>query len=84
MFVCFCFADERKARDVYDSIRAWTCRIGRIEKLYAFAFQPPKQEKEFDGWSVYNVRNEWKRQGLSEKGPDRGWRITDLNSDYAV
>ena len=44
-YVCFCFDNERKARDVYDSIRAWTCKLGRIEKLYAFSYQPQKPER---------------------------------------
>lgn len=84
MFVCFCFTDDRKARDVYDSIRAWTCKIGRVEKLYAFAYQPQQAEKNFDGWSLYDVKNEWKRLGVSEKGANRGWRITSINADYSV
>lgn len=83
-FVCFCFLDERKARDVYDSIRAWTCKIGRIEKLYAFAYQPQKPEKLVDGWEVYNARDEWRRLGISEKGTDKGWRVSTINTDYSV
>lgn len=83
-FVCFCFPDERKARDVYDSIKAWTCKLGKIEKLYAFAYQPQKPEKEVNGWSIYNARQELKRLGISEKGPDRGWRISTINTDYGV
>ena len=83
-FVCFCFADERKARDVYDSIKAWTCKLGRIEKLYAFSYQPPRPEREVDGWDIYNPREEWKRLGVSDKGKDRGWRISRINTDYDV
>ena len=83
-FVCFCFIDEREARDVYDSIKAWTCRLGRIEKLYAFSYQPPKQEKDIDGWNLYDTRREWKRQGISEEGVENGWRISTINTDYGV
>jgi myotubularin-related protein 6/7/8 len=78
------FADEKKARDAYDSIKAWTCKLGRIEKLYAFAYQPPRPEKEINGWDIYNARDEWRRLGISEKSPDKGWRISKINADYGV
>ncbi|MCJ1284105.1 hypothetical protein MMC26_003436 [Xylographa opegraphella] len=81
-FVCFCFNDEKKARDVYDSIKAWTCKLGRIEKLYAFSYQPQRPEKEVNGWNIYDARNEWKRQGISDKSVDKGWRISTINTDY--
>lgn len=83
-FVCFCFNDEKKARDVYDSIKAWTCKLGRVEKLYAFSYQPPRPEKEVNGWDIYDARKEWKRQGISDKSPDKGWRISRINTDYGV
>ncbi|KAL6713369.1 phosphatidylinositol-3-phosphatase ymr1 [Lecanora helva] len=81
-FACFCFLDERKARDVYDSIKAWTCKLGRIEKLYAFIYQPQKPEKNYNGWTIYDARKEWKRLGISEKNTDKGWRISTINTDY--
>lgn len=83
-FVCFCFSDEKKARDVYESIKAWTCKIGRVEKLYAFSYQPQKPEKDVNGWDLYNPQNEWRRLGVSEKGTVRGWRISLINTDYGV
>lgn len=83
-FVCFCFTDEKKARDVYDSIKAWTCKLGRVEKLYAFNYQPQHPEKDIDGWKIYDARREWKRLGISEKDTDKGWRISSINSDYTV
>ena len=83
-FACFCFVDEKKARDVYDSIKAWTCKLGRIEKLYAFSYAPQKPEKDVNGWAVYNARREWSRLGVGEKGTDKGWRISNLNTDYSV
>ncbi|MCJ1389529.1 hypothetical protein MMC18_002386 [Xylographa bjoerkii] len=81
-FVCFCFNDEKKARDVYDSIKAWTCKLGRIEKLYAFSYQPQRPEKEVNGWNIYDARKEWRRQGISDKSVDKGWRISTINTDY--
>ena len=83
-FVCFCFSDEKKARDVYESIKAWTCRLGKIEKLYAFSYQPQKPEKDVNGWKIYDAKREWKRMGVSDKGVDRGWRISSINTDYSV
>ena len=65
-------------------MRAWTCKIGRVDKLYAFAYQPQRPEKDFDGWSVYDAKREWKRLGISEKGADKGWRISRINTDYSV
>ncbi|KAI4165324.1 MAG: hypothetical protein LQ342_001192 [Letrouitia transgressa] len=81
-FVCFCFTDDKKARDVYDSIKAWTCKLGKVEKLYAFTYQPQTPEKDFNGWDFFNARQEWKRLGISEKDSDRGWRISKINADY--
>ena len=69
---------------MYDSIKAWTCKLGRIEKLYAFTYQPQRPEKDVNGWLVYDARREWKRLGISEKGADKGWRISTVNKDYGV
>lgn len=76
--------DEKKAKDVYDSIKAWTCKLGRVEKLYAFSYQPHQLEKDINGWETYDARAEWRRLGISEKGVDRGWRISTINIDYGV
>lgn len=81
-FVCFYFNNEQKARDVYDSIRQWTCKSGRLDKLYAFSYQPPPPEKEFNGWDLYDPRKEWARQGLDKE--NSGWRISEINNNYEV
>ena len=65
-------------------MRAWTCKIGRIDKLYAFSYLPQRPEKDVDGWSVYDAKQEWKRLGISDKGADKGWRISNINTDYGV
>ena len=83
-FVCFCFVDEKKARDVYESIKAWTCKLGKIEKLYAFSYEPPKPEKEVNGWNIYDPLKEWQRQGITDEDTDKGWRISRINTDYEV
>ncbi|KAJ5219090.1 uncharacterized protein N7498_001189 [Penicillium cinerascens] len=79
-FVCFYFINEQKAREVYDAIRQWTCKSGRLDKLYAFSYQPPPPEKEINGWELYDPRKEWERQGLLKE--NSGWRVSEINTDY--
>lgn len=81
-FVCFYFTNEHKAREVFDSIKQWTCKSGRLDKLYAFAYQPPPPEKEFNGWDLYDAMKEYTRQGALKE--DSGWRISSVNEDYSV
>ena len=69
---------------MYDSIKAWTCKLGRVEKLYAFTYQPQPPEKDFNGWDIYDAAKEWKRLRISENDSDKGWRISKINSDYTV
>ncbi|KAJ3568152.1 hypothetical protein NPX13_g6520 [Xylaria arbuscula] len=78
----FLFANELHAREAFDRIRARTCRLGSIEKLYAFNYQPLKTEKPFNGWVLYDPRAEFRRQGISTKSVDRGWRVSLINKDY--
>lgn len=82
-FVTLNFVDDKQARDVFESIRGATCKLGSIEKLYAFSYTSQPAEKMTSGWDIYDARAEWKRQGISEKGADRGWRISKINSDYS-
>ncbi|RMZ75566.1 hypothetical protein DV737_g5235, partial [Chaetothyriales sp. CBS 132003] len=87
-FVCFYLADDRTARDVYDSIRAWTCKLGRIEKLYAFSYQPQPPERDVtpNGWAVYDPAKEWARMGVGAGigggEHNKNWRISRINADY--
>ncbi|KAJ5713738.1 uncharacterized protein N7483_010919 [Penicillium malachiteum] len=80
-FVCFYFTNEQKAREVFDSIKHWTCKSGRLDKLYAFSYQPPPPEKEFNGWDLYDARKEWMRQGALKE--NSGWRLSEINVDYS-
>ncbi|EED20079.1 protein phosphatase [Talaromyces stipitatus ATCC 10500] len=82
-FVCFYFASETKARDVYDTLKQWTCKIGRVEKLYAFTYQPPPPEQGLNGWQLYDARKEWNRQGVGREGSNANWRISTINADYS-
>ena len=83
-FVCFYFASESQARDAYDSIRAWTCKLGRIEKLYAFTYQPQSLEKAVNYWNFYDPQKEWHRMGVADPQRKTNWRLTNINHDYAV
>ncbi|CAK7273247.1 phosphatidylinositol-3-phosphatase ymr1 [Sporothrix epigloea] len=81
--VCFNFFDDKQAREVFEFIRHRTCRLTSIEKLYAFSYVPARQEKDLYGWHLYDARAEFRRQGISEKLSDKGWRISAINKDYA-
>ena len=81
-FLTLNFPEDRQARDVYESIKGATCRLGSIDKLYAFSYKPVPHEQQISGWDLYDAKAEWKRQGISDKGVDRGWRISKINTDY--
>ncbi|RVX70607.1 hypothetical protein B0A52_05259 [Exophiala mesophila] len=83
-FACFYLHDDRKARDVYDSIRAWTCKLSGIDKLYAFSYQSQGPEKDVSpsGWSIYNPEAEFKRMGVGDLSRRQQWRVSRLNHDY--
>ncbi|EFE35595.1 uncharacterized protein ARB_05638 [Trichophyton benhamiae CBS 112371] len=83
-FMCFTFPNEARSRDVYETIRTWTCKLGSIEKLYAFTFQPPAAELALNGWELYNPRKEWARLGVGRAEQDSNWRISCINTDYKV
>lgn len=83
-FFSFHFLDDKKARDVYDSIRGLSCKLGRLDKLLAFSYQPKPPEDKFNGWEIYDARREYKRLGISAKDSEKGWRISEINKDYEV
>ncbi|KAL3953505.1 hypothetical protein ACCO45_011461 [Purpureocillium lilacinum] len=82
-FVTFNFTENEAAREAYDFIRGRTCKLGTVEKLFAFSHITLKNEREVNGWEIYDPKAEFRRQGISEKLADRGWRITHINKDYA-
>ncbi|KAF2712915.1 phosphatases II [Pleomassaria siparia CBS 279.74] len=81
-YFAFNFTDEKKARDVYDSIRGLSCKLGRLDKLLAFTYQPKLPEGDSNGWGIYDARREWKRLGISAKDSEKGWRISEVNIEY--
>lgn len=82
-FINLHFPDNKSALEAFTFIKARTCRLGSIEKLYAFSYKPHHRERQVRGWELYNPRDEFRRQGISDKLPDRGWRITEINKDYS-
>lgn len=83
-FFALHFRKEAEARDAYDTVRCLTCKVGSVEKLYAFSYRSPEPEKAIGGWKLYDPRREFKRMGISAKDTDKGWRISDINHDYQV
>ncbi|RKU42868.1 hypothetical protein DL546_004649 [Coniochaeta pulveracea] len=81
-FVQFTFPDNKDAREAFDFIRNRTCRLGNIDKLLAFRYEAPPPERAIKGWELYDAKAEFRRQGISEKLPDRGWRVSTINKDY--
>jgi myotubularin-related protein 6/7/8 len=82
-FVLFHFHDHKAAHDAFSFIKTRSCRLGSIEKLHAFHYHAPKQERAINGWQLYDAKAEFRRQGIGSKLPDRGWRVSDLNADYS-
>ncbi|CAI4218009.1 unnamed protein product [Parascedosporium putredinis] len=81
-FVTFNFQDDKLAREAFEFIRARTCKLGTVEKLYAFSYKPLKVEEGINGWELYDARAEFRRQGISEKSTEKGWRVSTINQDY--
>lgn len=81
-FVTFNFASAEAAKEVFEFIKVRTCKLGTVERLFAFSHKPLKNEREVDGWHIYDPKAEFRRQGISEKLPDKGWRVTHINKDY--
>jgi hypothetical protein len=69
---------------VYDSVKAWTCKLSGIEKLYAFSYHPTGPEKDVQGkgWALYDPMREWRRMGLGDEKRQSNWRISNINKDY--
>jgi myotubularin-related protein 6/7/8 len=81
-FITFNIEDDKQARDVFETIRNLTCRLESIERLYAFSYKGNPAELAVNGWDIYDPKAEWRRQGISDKGVDKGWRISRINVDY--
>ncbi|PWN52361.1 phosphatases II [Violaceomyces palustris] len=76
----FAFATEATQNDVFESIK--NCAVvSDISDLYAFYYQPQEPRSFSGGWSVYDFKKEFTRQGLGTR--TKAWRISDINSNYS-
>ncbi|RIB20572.1 protein-tyrosine phosphatase-like protein [Gigaspora rosea] len=70
---------EQDSTDVFDTIQKLTC-IESISQVYAFDYKPEKEFSSSDGWSIYNVFQEYGRMGVGI--PTSSWRFSSVNQDY--
>lgn len=82
-FITLLFPENKSAQDAFNFIKTRACRLGSIDRLYAFNYKPHPKERPIHGWDIYDPKKEFRRQGIGEKLPDRGWRISDVNNNYA-
>ena len=82
--MAFHFEDDSQARTVYENIRSLTCKLGNIEKLYAFSYKSNAAERDINGWDLYNCKKEFARMGIAVNGQHQAWRISSINSKYQV
>ncbi|KAL1893219.1 phosphatidylinositol-3-phosphatase ymr1 [Ceratocystis pirilliformis] len=82
-YVMFTFVDDLSAKEAFEFIRQRTCKLRSIDSLYAFHYRQPRSERGMDGWSIYDPRAEFMRQGINEKSTDKGWRLSTINHDYS-
>ncbi|WWC85439.1 uncharacterized protein L201_000302 [Kwoniella dendrophila CBS 6074] len=73
------------AEDVWQSIKDSAVKSS-VEQLHAFFYTENHSKlsinrNDDNGWSIYNPRNEFTRQGLGLK--TKSWRFTDINKDYS-
>ncbi|KAL7419126.1 phosphatidylinositol-3-phosphatase ymr1 [Cryptotrichosporon argae] len=81
---------EGGAEDVWQSVKS--CAVAsNIDQLYAFFYTLPTASSGSvqagpspatpSGWSAYNPRAEFARQGVGSR--TKAWRFTDINREYA-
>ena len=71
--------------DVYESIMKLTL-CNSIDQLYAFLYIPNNLEMKLNDTSyhIYDLWQEFKRQGLDLDSNNCEWRITTINKDYKL
>ncbi|WWC67185.1 uncharacterized protein I206_101092 [Kwoniella pini CBS 10737] len=75
------------SEDVWQSIKDSAIK-NSVEQLHAFFYNHSISSSSLsssnansNGWSIYNPKNEFTRQGLGSK--TKSWRFTDINKDYS-
>lgn len=82
--MAFHFEKEPEARAVFENVRNLTCRLGHVDRLYAFSYPSSAREREIKGWDLYDPRKEFARMGISDENKASGWRISTINTKYQV
>ncbi|EPQ25757.1 uncharacterized protein PFL1_06624 [Pseudozyma flocculosa PF-1] len=83
------FATEAAQADVFESVRHCAVLVD-ASQLFAFYYQPrpppsppqppAKAPLAAQGWSIYDAKREFARQGLGSR--TKAWRLTDINAQY--
>lgn len=55
--------------------------LATVENLYAYQYTTGKQERLFDGWTLFSWKKEYERMGCAEGNK---WRMTTVNQDFQV
>jgi myotubularin-related protein 6/7/8 len=82
-FLNFILTQNAIAKDFYFALKALTCQLSGIDRLYAFSYIARPPESEVNGWKLYSPEAEWARLGVGQ-GPNPGWRVSRINVDYKV
>lgn len=75
------FETEIKATEVFETLKEMAI-FASIDDLYAFYYQPHTPFSFQAGWSLYQPKLEFMRQGVGSRS--KAWRFTSLNSHYEV
>ena len=76
----FVIPKERDCQDVYESLLHFS-QPASVQDLYAFSYSPQSLNlTQKDGWDMFNVVDEFKRQGV----PNENWKASDSNEDYRI
>ncbi|GAU97135.1 hypothetical protein RvY_08487 [Ramazzottius varieornatus] len=77
VFVVTKNADQPSQKHFLDVLKAHAFPLSYKRQLFAFDY---KGEYSSEGWSVYDAKTEYKRQGL----PNDMWRIANVNQKYEL
>ncbi|CAG5076901.1 Similar to MTMR6: Myotubularin-related protein 6 (Homo sapiens) [Cotesia congregata] len=76
----FIITKERDCHDIYLTLMRLSSPA-RIDDVYCFHSRISKNlTPKFDGWSLFDIQNEFQRQGL----PNSEWTLTYLNTSYEL
>lgn len=81
MFFTIKFDDEQESRLAFDTIEDLR-HVPRVDNLYAFIYTPASQEKNFNGWTLYDAQAEYERMGALNG--DGKWRMTTANKNHQL